>query len=372
VYTDRIESDQYNRVLGTDLRVVWRKIWFSTVQVAGSWTRDALGARAGGLWQAVLFDRTGRSYGNHAEVQGVSPEFTAGSGFVPRSDFVSANWFNRFSWYGRPGALLEQATTFFGPAALWRYGDFFDRKSSVEGEFTDSWLLTFRGGWGATLAFGNRHQRFEPAAYADYAVDASGTPFTVPHGLYNLWTANAGVNTPNRALSASANVGVGQAPIFAEAARGRGWSATASAEWRPTESIRIDGSWVHQRINRAEDGRRFSIANIPRVKLEYQLSRAVFFRYVGQYVAQDRGALRDPRTGGPLYVDQGGGTFVAVGPETVSDFRSDFLFSYRPTPGTVVFFGYGASLTEPEALRFRDLDRTGDGFFLKASYLFRL
>ncbi|HEX9704752.1 MAG TPA: DUF5916 domain-containing protein, partial [Gemmatimonadales bacterium] len=298
VYTDRVEGDQYNRVLGTDVRVVWRGIWFSTVQLVGSWTRDALGARAGGLWQIVLFDRTGRSYGNHAEVQGVSPEFAAGSGFVPRHNVVSANWFNRFSWYGRPGALLEQATTFFGPVALWRYDDFFDRKSSFEGELSDTWLLTFRGGWGATVAFVNRHQRFDPPDYAAYAVDAAGTPFTVPHGLYNLWTASAGVNTPNRVLTAAANVGVGRAPIFAEAARGQGWSASVSAEWRPTESIRIEGSWVHQRLNRADDASRFSIANIPRVKLEYQLSRAVFFRYVGQYVAQDRAALRDPRTGG--------------------------------------------------------------------------
>jgi hypothetical protein len=56
----------------------------------------------------------------------------------------------------------------------------------------------------------------------------------------------------------------------------------------------------------------------------------------------------------------------------VNNFRSDFLFSYRPTPGTVLFLGYGASLTEPNAFRFQDLHRTGDGFFLKGSYLIRM
>jgi hypothetical protein len=89
-------------------------------------------------------------------------------------------------------------------------------------------------------------------------------------------------------------------------------------------------------------------------------------RYVGQYFAQDRVALRDPRTGQPLLVDG-----VAAGPVVTNDFRNDVLFSYKPTPGTVLFLGYGASLTEPEAFRFRDLTRTGDGFFVKASYLFR-
>ena len=123
----------------------------------------------------------------------------------------------------------------------------------------------------------------------------------------------------------------------------------------------------------AADGSRFSTADIPRLKLEYQLSRAIFFRYVGQYFAQDRAALRDPRTGGPIYrFDVDAGVWAPLGPETTNDFRSDLLFSYKPTPGTVLFLGYGASLTEADAFRFRGLDRTGDGFFLKASYLFRM
>ncbi len=45
--------------------------------------------------------------------------------------------------------------------------------------------------------------------------------------------------------------------------------------------------------------------------------------------------------------------------------------SYVPSPGTVVFAGYGASLTEPDAFRFRDLERVRDGFFLKLSYVLR-
>jgi hypothetical protein len=50
----------------------------------------------------------------------------------------------------------------------------------------------------------------------------------------------------------------------------------------------------------------------------------------------------------------------------------DWLFSYQPTPGTVVFAGYGSTLTEPDGLRFRALRRDTDGFFLKVSYLFRM
>ena len=101
--------------------------------------------------------------------------------------------------------------------------------------------------------------------------------------------------------------------------------------------------------------------------MEYQLTRDIFFRYVGQYLAQERDTLRDPISGNPLIV---GGT--PAGAEMQTEFRNDFLFSYKPTPGTVFFFGYGASLSEPDPFSFRDLARTRDGFFLKASYLFRM
>ena len=53
--------------------------------------------------------------------------------------------------------------------------------------------------------------------------------------------------------------------------------------------------------------------------------------------------------------------------------RADALLSYQPTPGTVFFAGYGSLSRENEPLRFgRSLERMNDGFFLKASYLFRL
>lgn len=373
VYTDRVDGSAYNRVAGVDLRVVWRQIWFSQAQVVGTWTQDAAGARAGTLWDITLYDRTGRAYGNHFEISGISPDFVAAAGFVPRTDYVSARFFNRFSWYGQPGALIEQITTFVGASPLWRYDDFLHLRSTIEGGISDSWTATLRGGWGVNAAASLVDQRFDQRDYVGYANDSAGTPFAKPHGLYSMPGGNVGIATPNRALSADANVGYGATPIFAEAAEGRELDAQAAVTWHPTQSIRIEALWTHQRITRARDGSRFATANIPRVKLEYQLTRAVFLRYVGQYFAQRRNGLVDPRTGAPLVLDSVAQQRVGpAGAIVVNNFRSDFLFSYRPTPGTVLFLGYGASLTEPDAFRFQGLHRTGDGFFLKGSYLFRL
>jgi len=57
----------------------------------------------------------------------------------------------------------------------------------------------------------------------------------------------------------------------------------------------------------------------------------------------------------------------------VKSFRADWLFSYQPTPGTVLFAGYGNTLADlDDDTRTARLRRASDGFFLKISYLFRL
>jgi len=364
-YTDRIDGDDYNRVLGVDAHVVWRKVWFSEVQIASAWTRVAGGGRAGKLWTVTFGDRTGRAYGNHFELLGIEKSFQDTSGFVNRTDFVAGRTYNRFSWYGRPGALVEQFTAILGFAPIWRYADFGRLRRTIEDTLQTFLIANLRGGWQAQVTLSLDHVGFEAADYAGYT--AGTAPFVVPHDLYHLPGATFIASTPNRAVSGSVVVGYSAVPIFPEASEGHQVAVTTAASLRPTAALRLEARWVHQRLTRARDGGRFLTANIPRLKLEYQLTRSIFVRYIGQYFAEDQVALRDPRSGQPLLVN--GDTARAI---VTNDFRNDVLFSYKPTPGTVVFLGYGASLTEADAFRFRDLSRTADGFFLKLSYLFRM
>ena len=364
-YTDRIDGDAYNRVLGVDARVVWRNVWFSSVQLAGSWTRDPTASGAGKLWQVIFGDRTGRAYGNHFELLGIERSFQDSSGFVNRTDIVAGRTFNRFSWYGRPGALVEQLTAIVQFTPIWKYGDFGHLRPTLEDTLQNFWIANLRGGWQTVLTLSLDHFGFDPAAYAGYQVGA--TAFVVPHDLYHLPGTSFTLNTPNRVVTFSGTVAYAATPLFAEASEGRQFTVATVTALRPTPSLRVEARWVHQRLTRARDGSRFSTANIPRLKLEYQLSRAVFVRYVGQYFAQDQVALEDPRTGQQLSVNGS-----AAGPQITNDFRNDLLFSYKPTPGTVLFLGYGASLTEADAFQFHDLSRTADGYFLKLSYLFRM
>jgi len=108
--------------------------------------------------------------------------------------------------------------------------------------------------------------------------------------------------------------------------------------------------------------------------VDYQINRPLFVRYIGQYVAQRQAAPQDARTGRPLLVPEPGGTgYAPLAGLTSNRFDNYFLLSYKPSPGTVFFLGYGTSLAEPAAFAFSrsDLRRTGDGVFVKASYSWR-
>src|SRR5690606_35033703 len=112
---------------------------------------------------------------------------------------------------------------------------------------------------------------------------------------------------------------------------------------------------------------------IPRMKIEYQLSRPIFLRFVGQYDATRIAALRDDsRTNHPILLRRPDGSFRRAEAVQRGGFRADWLFSYQPNPGTVLFAGYGTSLNGEEFFQPRALERTSDGFFVKLSYLFRL
>src|SRR5207302_2040896 len=236
---------------------------------------------------------------------------------------------------------------------------------TIEDTLETFWIANLRGGWQAQVTLNLNHFGFESADYTGYTVGAA--PFSVPHDLYHLPGAAFILNTPNRAVSGSMVVGYSAQSIFPEASEGRQVVLTTVAALRPTPALRVEARWVHQRRTRARGGSRFSTANIPRLKLEYQLTRAIFVRYIGQYFSEDQAALLDPRTGQPLLVHDSTARAIVS-----NDFRNDVLFSYKPPPGPEILIGYGASLTEADAFRFRDLSRPAAWLFLKISYLFRM
>ena len=122
-------------------------------------------------------------------------------------------------------------------------------------------------------------------------------PFAVPDGVSN-WSGTYTVTTPVfQRFNGSLSVSYGGTPIYAEASDGVQLRTTASLTLRPTQSIRLEGSLVATRITRERDGSEYAQSTIPRVKLEYQPRRSLFFRVVTEYQFNERDALVRPDDG---------------------------------------------------------------------------
>ena len=364
-FTNRDQGGAHNRVLAGDFRYVWG-LYYAQFLFGGSFTRDAAGSRSAPIWQAE-YDRTGRTWGFNYLLEGQGQGFDAQAGFVNRlrSGVVNGRAFNRLTHYGKRGALLENLTVFFGPERTWLHDDF-GFKPGLEGREQFDATFQLRGGWELNGHFEREFVNFQDSSFAGYTIGSGAGSAYLPLNDFSGFTGEAKVTTPTwRQLGATLAYGRGRAAIFQEGATGRGWQMTGRVDLRPTSTVRVTALGTLFRLFRL-DGSEFARSTIPRLKLEYQPDRALFFRVIGEYRSERRAALQDPSTGGSLFV---GGL-----PQPATEFnglRLDLLASFEPTPGTVAFLGYGSSLESDREFNWSRLERVNDGFFVKLAYQVR-
>lgn len=359
VYSDRVGGGLANRVVGADTKIVFGDIYFAQFQAVESFTSLNNTSTSGALWEAVL-DATNRGWGFHYNVLGIQRDFRADNGFVPRTGFVKPSASNRVTWYGGPGAFAERFQIFATESALWRYDDFFGAKSLLEDAASSQMSLTLRGGWSVGLTPKLASFAFDPAQYANYS---NFTPSPRITTLLNSFT----IATPQfQTFAASVGTTVGNDVDFLETSRVRRVDYNAALDLRPSDRLRVGATYVSTSFARRATGEQSAFARIPRIKIEYQLARPLFVRVVSQYTATRREALVDPGTGAPIVL----GSTVSTASAS-NTLRTDWLLSYRPTPGTVFFLGYGGTLTEQDPLAFDRLRRTSDALFIKGSYVLR-
>jgi hypothetical protein len=377
VYTDKIDGGYSNRVAALDARIAFADLYTVELQAAASRTRDGV-TTTGPLWEAT-FDRNGRRFGLRYDLTGMDEDFRADAGFIARPAIAVASLDHRLSWFGAQGAVVERFSTDVVLNGVWRYRDFVSGGQALERKLHLNNNANLRGGWKAGASVLIEEFRYDEDLYADYALldtTDAGTeilPFVGTPAIQNLdWVLT--LDTPQfRTFSGSLFLLWGRDENFFE------WSpadivyATVTADWRPTEQIRASAGYQLQQFKRRSDGTTVGRRQIPRLKVEYQLSRSIFFRVVGEYDTSLQDDLRDDtRTELPIAIRNEAGVYErALGFET-GRLRVDWLFSYQPNPGTVVFAGYGSTHAEPEGRRYGGLRRAADGFFVKVSYLFRL
>jgi hypothetical protein len=380
VYTNRAEGASFNHVAAADGHLVLGG-WSLDFQGGASATRTAAGAPILGapLWRATLV-RSGRRFGLNLTSYGVGDDFRVESGFITRSGVVQQAAIPSYTIAGAPGSWLESFTVSCFCGLTWDIFRHFAAGNTADDRQADfSTGFALRGGWQVGAGLSVESFGYPAPLFAnDWIERVRGSvvdtiPFTGTPRLPNLdWSVN--LQTPNfQNFSVTTFYFAGRDDNFFEWANAHIVFANLDLIWRPTAQLRAELLYNHQQVNRLGDGSTVSRIRVPRLKLEYQLSRPIFIRVIGQYTSNETDALRDDsRTGGALLIrDPATGAFTRTVATTSNAFRVDWLFSYHPTPGTVGYLGYGSSLVEPAAFRFRGLSRVGDGFFAKVSYLFR-
>lgn len=378
LYTDRIDGDNSNRVLDVDVRLVRNKIYQASLQVAGSRTVRNGVTTTGPLWDFRL-SRNGRAFGVTSLINGIDPDFRTQSGFIARGGQVHANIAPRYTIFGRPGGLFENLTPNMLIDGIWFYDNFFHGGDARDKKLHFNLDANLRGGWNGGVALLLETFGYDPGYYgslyriakprAGGGVDT--LPFTgtarLPNRDYVIRIATPQFKT----WSANVFYIWGQDENFYEWSSGDIYYFSAGLNLRASERLRINATYQMQEYDRLQGRGVVGIMRDPRVKVEYQVSRALFARVIGEYFSEEvRDLYDDSRTGYPLLQYSNGAWVRALGYRSNS-FRADWLVSYQPQPGTVFYVGYGAQMTEPEPMRFEHLVRRNDAFFVKASYLFR-
>jgi hypothetical protein len=375
-YTDRVVAGDYNRVADVDGRMIFGKIYTESFQYARSYDKTRGSLANGPLWEDILA-RNGKQFGFRYQLTGISDDFRAPSGFISRGSIVHGAIDHRGTWFNTRGSAVESVTGDVLYDDIWEYSHF-GHGDAQDKKFHVTTSAALRGGWGVLAAVYWESFGWDPTLYANYRIERTvGTTVdTVPFpGVGRIPNRDyvATVTTPQWSrFNASVTYIGGQDENFLEWAQANINYLSLSTNFRPNDKLRLTGTVTYQDYQRLSDHTLAGRNAIARAKIEYQFTRSIFLRAVGEYDLTEQSDLRDEtRTFLPLIVN--GKKALA---SRSAQLHADWLFSYQPNPGTVLFFGYGSlanAAPDPrDRFHYQSLVRASDYFFAKFSYLFRI
>ncbi len=383
VYTDRtVSGDRYNRMGGADARIVFADRYTLTLLGAASRTADpdVAGPPEDGILYSARFERGGRGLSFRTQIEDSDQRFQAQSGFLRRTGDTHLQASVDYSHYNGPGSLVESWGPSLEAQGYWDHHAFWSGRGPNEAELQLGGDVSFRGNVSIFANLTRTSYDFGPAGYDELFVRApSGdyVPFYPGQGPFDGLYAGGlhlFVSTFEK-VRGNVRLGWSQVPIFggSEAAiqRAESVSGSMSLQLYPTRSFQGEVGLRFSTIDRAADGSRYSTALIPRIKAQYQFSRAFFVRGIFEYSNQVRDALVDPSTDVALY-SCSDGTCDELTASAGHGVHVEGLISYEASPGTVFYVGYTRQMEDSGSFLFRNLQPQADGLFAKVSYRFRM
>jgi hypothetical protein len=288
-YTDRIVGSDYNRVADVDSRIVFGDVYAATLQAAGSFDKTGGVTRNAPLWGGVL-SRNGKEFGFRYLFAGISEDFLARSGFISRPGVVHASIDHRGTRFGQRGSLVESLTGDFLLDDQWQYAHFFRSGDAQDKKMHFSANAGLRGGWNVGAGFYLETFSFDDKLYSGYQILAPtgdtlpfvGRPRITNHDYVFTLT------TPQwKKFNGDLLYVGGHDENFYEWAQADIDLIQLGVNFRPSDRARVEGTFNYQDYWRRSDHTLVGRNMIPRVKLEYQITRAIFMRLVGEVIRPD-------------------------------------------------------------------------------------
>ncbi len=348
----------------------------NSLSVAGALAHDD---HAGKITDAPIWGfslrHDGRNLRGRASLNAVSDSFYTSTGLLTQPGLVTSTVATSYTWL-RQHHTIESVSAEVEVDGQWIYRTF------VNGGGLENKLLhlnlngRLKGGWNVGGSILLETFGYDPSIYTQYRLlhpDGSITPFVGQPTIPNVDYVLSGSTPVLRRFDANFFVIWGHDENFDEWSAGNIITATAAANFRPTDQLRVNLSYSHQQVNRRSDGSQVLLQLVPRARIEYQLSRAFQARLISEYALNTRDSLRDDsRTNLPIVLAGPSGALTRAAAFRSGNLHTDLLLSYFPRPGTVVYIGYGNGQHEPDALNRRIFSRTDDEFFVKVSYLWKV
>jgi hypothetical protein len=333
LYTGRSADDYYNHVAGVDTFMRLSRTKFVNFQYLYSSTRYPGDIAAnfnqptgpfGGHALFFNFRHIGRDFNYGVDYSDLWPRFRADYGFMPRVDFRRYNAYIQPKFWGNAGSWFNQLS-------FWLLGE---RITDHGGSLTDQ-----------HLEIGANYQGpFQTIVMPTFSIDKeyyNGVIYDMKR-----WQTYIEMR-PIGGLKYYISARVGDAVDYANGRLAHSFFISPGIECSFGEHWSMKLSHILERLSC--EGQRIYTANLLQAQLVYNFNIRTFVRAIAQYT--------DIRRSTAMYQSP-------VDPETKVLF-TQFLFSYKLNPQTVLFLGYSDNHYGLYGLDISRADRT---FFLKIGY----
>jgi len=333
LYTGRVSDDYYNQVAGVDGFFQISQTKQFRIQYLHSETKYSdeiaadFGQNAGAIGGDALFAEF-MHYGRHwlyiFNYQDFNPDFRADYGYVPRVDIRKGTgmlgytfWGDRDDWFNQLRFVLN------GTVVYDHDGDLTDRSFDIQARYTGPLQSTVM----------TQYQKSREFYWGEY---------------YDLdQVVLFAEMKPVGGLRFNAVVQAGDTIDYSNARQAIGLNLLPFVEISLGRHINVNLQHAFQRLSL--EGNEIFTANLSQVKLIYNFSVRMFVRVIVQY----------------LDVARNSGLYLFPIPDKTQTVFSQFLFSYKLNPQTVLFVGYSDNYLGMTNI---DITQTNRTFFLKLGY----